>query len=186
MHTSQFQNLLQSYCDKDCVVSIRIHTQINRTEIRKKRAHLWATVWGCLFGLCWVLVASRGSPQLRCVGPANRGGPFPGGVSGPAQALGSQTAAAAACGSAVVLPRILCSAACRIFLDQGLNPCPLHQRVDSYPPYPPGKSWQLTFNKGGRTIKWEKIQCFQPMVLGQLDIYMPNNEAVLPNTIHKN
>ena len=34
-------------------------------------------------------------------------------------------------GSVVVAHGLSCSAACRIFLDQGSNPCPLHWQVDS-------------------------------------------------------
>ena len=37
--------------------------------------------------------------------------------------------------SVVVAHRLSCSRACGIFLDQGLNPCPLHWQVDSYPVY---------------------------------------------------
>ena len=36
-------------------------------------------------------------------------------------------------GSAVVVHRLSCSAACEIFLDQALNPCLLHWQVDSLP-----------------------------------------------------
>ena len=36
-------------------------------------------------------------------------------------------------GPAVVVLRLSCSAACGIFLDQGLNPCLLHWQVDSLP-----------------------------------------------------
>ena len=36
-------------------------------------------------------------------------------------------------GSGVVPCRLRCSVACRIFLDQGSNPCPLHWQADSYP-----------------------------------------------------
>ena len=36
-------------------------------------------------------------------------------------------------GSVVVVHRLSCSAACGIFLDQGLNLCPLHWQVDSNP-----------------------------------------------------
>ena len=32
-----------------------------------------------------------------------------------------------------------CTAACRIFLDQGLNPCLLHWQADSFTSEPPGK-----------------------------------------------
>ena len=36
-------------------------------------------------------------------------------------------------GSVVVAHRLSCSMACRIFPDQGSNPCTLHWQVDSYP-----------------------------------------------------
>ena len=36
-------------------------------------------------------------------------------------------------GSVAVVHGSSCSEACGIFLDQGLNPCPLHWQVDSYP-----------------------------------------------------
>ena len=36
-------------------------------------------------------------------------------------------------GSAVVTQGLSCLSACGIFLDQGLNPCPLHWQVDSQP-----------------------------------------------------
>ena len=36
-------------------------------------------------------------------------------------------------GSVVVASWLSCSEACRIFLDQGSNPCPLHWQVNSYP-----------------------------------------------------
>ena len=35
--------------------------------------------------------------------------------------------------SIIMMHGLSCSAACEIFLDQGLNPCPLHWQVDSYP-----------------------------------------------------
>jgi len=40
--------------------------------------------------------------------------------------------------SVVVAHGLSCSTACGIFLDQGLNPCPLHQQADSYPLYHQG------------------------------------------------
>ena len=36
-------------------------------------------------------------------------------------------------GSIVVAHRLSCCVACGIFLDQGLNLCPLHWQADSYP-----------------------------------------------------
>ena len=43
-----------------------------------------------------------------------------------ARAIGTRTSVAVAHG-------LSCSMACRIFLDQGSNPCPLHWQEDSYP-----------------------------------------------------
>ena len=49
-----------------------------------------------------------------------------------AQALGAQASVAAALRGSVVETRGLsCSVACGIFLDQGPNPCPLHQQANS-------------------------------------------------------
>jgi len=41
-------------------------------------------------------------------------------------------------GSVVVVHRLSCSVACRIFLDRGLNLCPLHWQADSFTLYPQG------------------------------------------------
>ena len=41
-------------------------------------------------------------------------------------------------GSGVVVHGLSCSPAYEIFLDQGLNPCPLYWQVDSYPLRPQG------------------------------------------------
>ena len=48
--------------------------------------------------------------------------------------------------SAVAVPRFSCSAACRIFPDQGLNPYLLHWQADSYPLYHQG-SLSFIFKK---------------------------------------
>ena len=48
-------------------------------------------------------------------------------------------------GSKVAASRFRCSAACGIFSDQGLNPCPLHWQADSYPLYLQGRSPAMTF-----------------------------------------
>ena len=42
-------------------------------------------------------------------------------------------------GSVAVAPRLTCSTACGIFLDQGLNLCLLQWQVDSFTTEPPGK-----------------------------------------------
>ena len=44
------------------------------------------------------------------------------------QALGAQS-------SVAVFHRLSCSEACGVFLDQGLNLCPLHWQVDCHPLY---------------------------------------------------
>ena len=80
------------------------------------------------FWLCWVfaavrglsLVAARGA-TLRCSVQASHCGDF---SCGGAQALGAWA-------SVVVVHRLSCSAACGIFPDQGLNPCPLRWQEDS-------------------------------------------------------
>ena len=82
------------------------------------------------FCLCWVFVSVRGlSPVVaswghsssRCAGLS---------LSRPLllRSTGSRRA-----GSVVVAHRPSCSAACGIFPDQGLNPCPLHWQADSQP-----------------------------------------------------
>ena len=83
-----------------------------------------------LFLLCWVFVsvrglslvaASGGHPSSRCAGLS---------LSWPLllQSTGSRRA-----DSVVVAHGPSCSAACRIFPDQGSNPCPLHRQADCQP-----------------------------------------------------
>ena len=48
-----------------------------------------------------------------------------------AQALGMRAAVVVARGLSSVARGLSCSAACGIFPDQGLNPCPLHWQADS-------------------------------------------------------
>ena len=50
-----------------------------------------------------------------------------------------------AVGSKVAASSFRCSAACGVFSDQGLNPCPLHWQADSYPLYLQGRSPAMTF-----------------------------------------
>ena len=83
-----------------------------------------------IFWLCWVFVsawglslvaASGGHSSSRCAGLS---------LSRPLllRSTGSRRA-----GSVVVVHGLSCSAACGIFPDQGLNPCPLHWQADSQP-----------------------------------------------------
>ena len=80
--------------------------------------------------LCWVfvsvrglspVVASRGHSSSRCTGLS---------LLRPLLlwSTGSRCA-----GSVTVAHRPSCTAACGIFPDQGLNPCPLHWQADSQP-----------------------------------------------------
>ena len=82
------------------------------------------------FWLCWVFISIRGLPPVaasgghsspRCVGLS---------LSRPLllRSTGSRRA-----GSVIVAHGLSCSAACGIFPDQGLNPCPLHWQADSQP-----------------------------------------------------
>ena len=68
------------------------------------------------------LVAARGGhSSLQCAGLS---------LSRPLLLLSTASRRA---GSVVVAHRPSCSAACGIFPDQGLNPCPLHWQADSQP-----------------------------------------------------
>ena len=91
----------------------------------KVRFLLFIYLW-----LCWVfvsvwglslVVASGGHSSSRCVGLS---------LSRPLllRSTGSRHA-----GSVIVAHGPSCSAACGIFPDQGLNPCPLHCQADSQP-----------------------------------------------------
>ena len=80
------------------------------------------------FWLCWVFVsvqglspvaASGGHSSSRCAGLSLLR-PLP------LRSTGSRRA-----GSVVVAHGPSCSAACRIFPDRGMNPCPLHWQADS-------------------------------------------------------
>ena len=63
--------------------------------------------------------------------------------------------------ASVVAHGLSCLAACGNFPDQGLNPCPLHWQVDSYPLYHQGSpaffliiSWAVISE---RLCKWPKV-----------------------------
>ena len=82
-----------------------------------------------MFWLHWVCVrafSSRGKPRLLsgCGERASRCSGF--------SCFGARALEGA--GSVLVAHRLTCSEACGIFLDQGLNLCPLHWEVGSYPP----------------------------------------------------
>ena len=87
--------------------------------------YLFIYLWLCLvFVSVWglsLVAASGGHSSSRCAGLS---------LSRPLllRSTGSRSA-----GSVIVAHRPSCSAACRIFPDQGSNPCPLHWQADSQP-----------------------------------------------------
>ena len=109
--------------------------------------------------LCWVfasvrglspVVASGGHSSSRCTGLS---------LSQPLflRSTGSRRA-----GSVIVAHGPSCSAACGIFPDQGLNPCPLHWQADSQPLCHQG-SPRLFLNRGLALWPADQIQasaCF--------------------------
>ena len=68
-----------------------------------------------------LVAASGGHSSSQCAGLS---------VSQP---LSLRSTGSRRAGSAVVAPGLSCSAACGIFPDQGLNPCPLNWQADSQP-----------------------------------------------------
>ena len=90
-----------------------------------KGIYLFIYLW-----LCWVfisvgglslVVASGGHSSSWCAGPS------------PSRPLSLRSTGSRCAGSVVVAHGPSRSAACRIFPDQGLNPCPLHWQADSQP-----------------------------------------------------
>ena len=82
------------------------------------------------FWLCWVFVSVRG---LALVGAS--GGHSSSRCAGLSlsRSLLLRSTGSRRTDSVVVAHRLSCSAACGIFPDQGLNPCPLHWQADSQP-----------------------------------------------------
>ena len=92
------------------------------------------------FWLHWVFFAARrlslvavSRATLRCSVQASHCGGF---SCCRARALGARASVVVAhglqsTGSVVVAHGLSCSKVCGIFLDQGLNPCPMHQQADS-------------------------------------------------------
>ena len=78
-----------------------------------------------------LVAASEGYSSFRCMGFSL------GGISCcKAQSLDARALV-------VVRQRLSCSVTCGIFLDQGLNPGPLHWQADSYPPHHHGRPRSL-------------------------------------------
>ena len=87
---------------------------------------IYLFIFGCLGPLLLragfsLAVASRGYSSLRCVGFSLRWLLL-------LRSTGSRRTGFSSCGAG----GLSCSVACGIFLDQGLNPCPLHWQADSY------------------------------------------------------
>ena len=82
------------------------------------------------FWLCWVFVSVRGLSPVAVSGghSSSRCADLSLSRPLPLRSTGSRRA-----GSVVVAHGLSCSAACGIFPDQGLNPCPLHWQADSQP-----------------------------------------------------
>ena len=80
--------------------------------------------------LCWVFVSVRGLPPI--VASGGHSSSRCAGLS-PSRPLLLRSTGSRHAGSVIVAHGPSCSAACGIFPDQGLNPCPLHWQADSQP-----------------------------------------------------
>ena len=117
------------------------------------RSKIGFLYWSCMLKSCWacllVLIVFFFNCYLfiylwLCWFPISVRGPSPAAASGDhsssrcaglslSRPLLLQSTVSRHAGSAVVAHRPSCSAACGIFPDQGLNPCPLHWQADSQP-----------------------------------------------------
>ena len=93
-----------------------------------KEFHFYLFIY--LFRLCWVFVSVRGLSLVEASGGHSSSRCARLSLSRP---LLLWSAGSRRAGSAVVAHGPSCSAACGIFPDQGLNPCPLHWQADSQP-----------------------------------------------------
>ena len=80
--------------------------------------------------LCWVFVSVRGPSPVAASG--GHSSSWCAGLS-PSRSLLFRSTGSRRAGSAIVAHGPSCSVACRIFPDQGSNPCPLHRQADSQP-----------------------------------------------------
>ena len=86
--------------------------------------YLFMFIFGCAGSLCYVQAySSFGVPASHCSGFS----------CGRAQALGHSARGPKNAVSVVALHGLSCSVAYGVFLDQGLNSCPLHWPADSQP-----------------------------------------------------
>ena len=79
-------------------------------------------------------------------------------------------------GSVVVAHGPSCSAACGIFPDQGLNPCPLHQQADSQPLRHQGSPKILYFLKCKNFRKSSIIQATESILIAFSLFFFLNNQ----------
>ena len=111
-----------------------MHQRPLRTSTRRDSHRL--SPWGlfvCLFiylWLCWVFVSVRGLSPVAASG--GHSSSRCAGLS-PSRPLLLWSTGSRRAGSVVVAHGLSCSAACGIFPDQGLNPCPLLWQADSQP-----------------------------------------------------
>ena len=80
------------------------------------------------FWLCWVFVSVRGLSPVAASGGLSSSRCAGLSLSRP---LPLRSTSSRRAGSVVVAHGLSCSAACRIFPDQGSNPCPPHWQADS-------------------------------------------------------
>ena len=104
------------------------------TFFKKFYLFIFGCVGSSLLRVGFLQLRRAGAP-LHC---GAQGSPCGGFFCSGAQAPGSWASVVVAhglqsAGSAVVAHRLRCSAACGIFPDQGLNPCPLHWQAHSQP-----------------------------------------------------
>ena len=111
--------------------------------------------------LHWVFVSVRGLFRLAVCG--GHSSSWCAGLSLSRPLLLRSTSSRRA-GSAVVAHGPSCSAACGIFPDQGLNPCPLHWQADSQPMRHQGSPYYKFFKQ----FRFRK-NCLFHMGLQQLD-----------------
>ena len=97
------------------------------------------------FWLCWVFIASNrifsSCGKWELLSSCDAWTSHCGGLSFADLGLwGVEASVTAACGLNDVVHRLSCSAACGVFLGQGLNLCPLPWQAEFFTTAPPGKS----------------------------------------------
>ena len=105
--------------------------------------------------LCWVFVSVRGLPLVVASGGHSSSQCAGFSLSRPLllRSTGSKRA-----GSVIVAHGPSCYAACGIFPDQGLNPCPLHWQADSQPLRHQGRPRLIIFDSVTNTVSFTYTQ----------------------------